>query len=701
MMGSRRCDGPGVPRRARASTVRRRRCSALLSRCDGTFRGLALVGLCCFIPKAADSFETIVVGGGSDPWQEGGDGIDPEFWIAPQEVEVANSVGGAIDFTSLPGSILPAFVDTTENLALGALARGGSIKAPNVLEQSRTELQRILGDIIDGSPGKAFERKSTDTQHVNPNGIFIVLDLGGRFGVNRIRFYPRNTILENPGTPFHFDYLRGYELSTNDGSAATTTEAGDPVFAVLHREDQNKDAVVDFRFDLQFVRYLELKSVTTVGFEIDELEVFGKGFVPEAVFLSDVIDLRRPALLDAIRWSEEAIGDSALSRLLMRTRVGDDATPLVYTRIIEGLGTETPLSARTGEPLTLEEYDELGVAAKGPVKPDAENWSPWSAPYPEDAGSGTQIAYSRPRRFVQFEASIRSSLAATRSLSLVEMDYTITPLAAALTAEIFPRSVEPAVPTPFTYAVRADLSRGVNSGFDRLVIATPEAVTRVDRIELRDADGMVVAGQDFGDFLAAAHLPLRRGEFGIEELHRDRLHISFPKITVDQTLLQVQFHSSVFRHSTPFVGQALNSELPEARQPLEPGNATVLAADDLDSSSGLAVETVLGNRLIAALVATPNPFTPDGDGINEVTTISYGILKLDLGRQVQVVIFDLSGRPVRSLYDGNDSSGEYRWAWDGTDDRGKLLVPGTYLFRVSVEGDLEHQRAVGVINMVY
>lgn len=609
-------------------------------------------------------------------------------------------MGEAIDFNSLSGSILPAFVDTAKNLSLGALARGGSIKAPNVLEQSRTELQVTLGSIIDASPGQAFERKSTDRQQVNPNGIFIVLDLGGRFGVNRIRFYPRNTILESPGTPFHFDFLRGYQLRINDGSAATTTEAGDPIFTVLHREAQNKEPVVDLRFDLQFVRHLELKSVTTVGFEIDELEVFGKGFVPEAVFLSDVFDLGGPALLGEIRWSDEAIGEAAGSQLLLRTRVGDDATPLVYTRIIEGLDIETPLSA-TDRPLTLAQYDELGRAEKGPVKPDAENWSPWSAPYPQDGGGGTQITFSRPRRFIQFEAAVRSSLAATRTVNWVEMDYTTSPLAAALTAEIFPRVVDAALPTPFIYAVRADFSRGLSSGFDRLMIATPEAVTRVGRIELRDQGGTVVAAQDFGDDLEDAQLPLRRGEFGIEEVSRDRLLVSFPKITADRTLLQIQFVSRVYRHSTAFAGQALNSEIPEAKQPLESGNATVLNVDDLDRSSGLAVETVLANQLIATLAAVPNPFTPDGDGVNEVTTIFYSILKLDLARPVEVVVYDLSGQPVRLLHAGNSSSGEYRWAWDGTDDEGELVLPGTYLFRVSVEGDLEQQRAVGVVNLVY
>ena len=536
----------------------------LISGLDSAIAAVAMTGFAWLSPHSADSLETIAVGQRAHPWQQGGGGIDPEFWVGPQEVKIANTVGQAIDFSSRSGSILPAFIDTAENLSLGALGRGGSIKAPNVLEQSRTELQQILGGIIDASPGKAFERKSTDTEHVNPNGIFIVLDLGGRFGVNRIRFYPRNTILESPGTPFHFDFLRGYQIRINDGSAVTTTEAGDPVFERLHREDQNREPVVDLRFDLQFVRYLELKSVTTVGFEIDELEVFGKGFVPEAVFLSDVFDLGRPALLGEIRWSAEAIGEAAGSQLLLRTRVGDDATPLVYTRIVEGLDTETPLSA-TGRPLTLAEYDDLGQAEKGHPKVDSENWSPWSAPYSEDGGSGTQITYSRPRRFIQFEATVRSSLEASRSVNWVEMDYATTPLAAALTAEIFPRVVDAALPTPFTYAVQADFSQGVNSGFDRLTIATPEAVARVDRIELRDDRGTVVAAQDFGDDLAAAVLPLRRGEFGIEEVSRNRLLVSFPKVSVDQTVLQIHFHSTVFRHSTAFAGQALNSELPEAR----------------------------------------------------------------------------------------------------------------------------------------
>ena len=72
-------------------------------------------------------------------------------------------------------------------------------------------LAEILSDLAGGET-QAFERKSGDVR-----GTLIIGDLGARFGVNRFRFYPRNTVHPAPTAAFQNDFLRAFELFVNDG----------------------------------------------------------------------------------------------------------------------------------------------------------------------------------------------------------------------------------------------------------------------------------------------------------------------------------------------------------------------------------------------------------------------------------------------------------------------------------------------------
>lgn len=75
------------------------------------------------------------------------------------------------------------------------------------------------------------------------------------------------------------------------------------------------------------------------------------------------------------------------------------------------------------------------------------------------------------------------------------------------------------------------------------------------------------------------------------------------------------------------------------------------------------------------LPVRPNPFTPNGDGVNEVVkfdTREFGL------NQPTVEIYTFEGRLIRSLSDV--SSGKIEW--DGTDDSGEKQPPGVYLYVV-------------------
>lgn len=80
----------------------------------------------------------------------------------------------------------------------------------------------------------------------------------------------------------------------------------------------------------------------------------------------------------------------------------------------------------------------------------------------------------------------------------------------------------------------------------------------------------------------------------------------------------------------------------------------------------------------------PNPFNP-------VTTIRY-----DLPEEVQVDlrIFDLMGREVRTLAHESQTPGQKTIVWDGTDNTGQKVSAGVYLYRLQAGTYLETRKMV-------
>jgi len=73
----------------------------------------------------------------------------------------------------------------------------------------------------------------------------------------------------------------------------------------------------------------------------------------------------------------------------------------------------------------------------------------------------------------------------------------------------------------------------------------------------------------------------------------------------------------------------------------------------------------------------PNPFNPQ-------TTLSFG---LAASGKTKLVIFDISGRKVRTLIDGQEMiAGVHSVVWNGRDDHGRNLATGTYFYRVESGG---------------
>lgn len=68
----------------------------------------------------------------------------------------------------------------------------------------------------------------------------------------------------------------------------------------------------------------------------------------------------------------------------------------------------------------------------------------------------------------------------------------------------------------------------------------------------------------------------------------------------------------------------------------------------------------------------PNPF-------NSTTTLQYGLPER---AEVVLVIYDILGKQVRTLFHGVEEAGVKSVIWDGTDDLGRLVNTGVYLYKI-------------------
>jgi len=72
----------------------------------------------------------------------------------------------------------------------------------------------------------------------------------------------------------------------------------------------------------------------------------------------------------------------------------------------------------------------------------------------------------------------------------------------------------------------------------------------------------------------------------------------------------------------------------------------------------------------------PNPF-------NNTTTIEVGLKKAAV---LNITIYNIRGMHVRTLHTGSLSAGTHFFSWDGTNDSGRIVASGVYLYRMTVPG---------------
>lgn len=132
-------------------------------------------------------------------------------------------------------------------------------------------------------------------------------------------------------------------------------------------------------------------------------------------------------------------------------------------------------------------------------------------------------------------------------------------------------------------------------------------------------------------------------------------------------------------------------------QPGTPPSGTayikVSAVDRALNSSELKTElfmlTAQGELAVTGLNASPNPFTPNGDGLIDLTQISYQVSGGAPEYNVGLVIETESGSTVKTILQNEpQNSGYYSFIWDGKNDSGQLVSDGDYQVVLTVEDKL-------------
>ncbi|MGB9598011.1 MAG: discoidin domain-containing protein, partial [Candidatus Poribacteria bacterium] len=78
-----------------------------------------------------------------------------------------------------------------------------------------------------------------------------------------------------------------------------------------------------------------------------------------------------------------------------------------------------------------------------------------------------------------------------------------------------------------------------------------------------------------------------------------------------------------------------------------------------------------------------NPFSPNGDGIADITTLNIN-LGQELVSQAKVEIFTYTGRLVRTLIQEGEQSGNISILWDGKDENGDRVEIGPYIYQITI-----------------
>lgn len=378
--------------------------------------------------------------------------------------------------------------------------------------------------------------------------------------------------------------------------------------------------------------------------------------------------------------------------------------------------------------LTRDEYKALPGNERRHVEPDLEFWSGIQL-----ANNGELINSPSGRPFIQIEVEFQSKgPEAATIVSNLRFEYSAPQITDQVVGEIAPAvDVIAGRDTSFVLALNAGLG-AENKGFNRLQVFTPARTEAIEGVEVDLGDGKFLSMERMD-----GEGEIGEGQFRELYVSDDQFVVGFPPIgpaedgQVRNALVKVLFQGRVIDFRTNFVANVfldtLGAEVERrftqsgilALESSESALDTLAlflpqrvrdndvvdfaATDQLSDRNSLAVIADISaqsKNLVTNFKVSPNPFTPNGDGVNDEIVVAFDIQRLLAPRPVHLEIFDLNGRCLRFI-ERHLSSGGYSQQWDGRDDAGQIVPPGLYILRISTAADHAGDPQTRIVSVVY
>ena len=359
-----------------------------------------------------------------------------------------------------------------------------------------------------------------------------------------------------------------------------------------------------------------------------------------------VIDKQDPSLTNpfSTTFGEiEVYGVGYLQEGRFASRVRDAGRPVNWGRANwrahTPTGTSVRMQVRTGSTPTV-----------------TSSWSPWSE---EVLLPNSLFSVFEPRQYMQYRVNLYTESVETPTLDEVSISYDTMLVVQSSIAKILPQTAQILMETQFQYQLNAEVDSR-STGIDTLVIFTKIPI--------------VVTGVTVND-----------------------LNIPY-SVQIQPGAVIVGFGSTISFNAIVSVGMKFTPFLDETSFPcvvISKANASNPQRVDATVSNNVESWTLLASgvpeQVIVDAKADPNPFTPNSDGRNDVTHFTFFVSNLVVARPVQIKIYDISGRLVRTLLDIRTTAQAFveqnAVRWDGRGDNGQLLPPGLYIYQIIAEVD--------------
>ena len=526
-----------------------------------------------------------------------------------------------------------------DNVVLGSVDRGGGIRGG-------TDQGNLVG-IIDGDKNSAWT--ISGAADWISEGHWFEFDLGATYWVDQAFYY-----ISRARTVFG-----DFEITTAEGAPAsglTTARVRSNLdfqhLSLVEITGSPWRRLFEFRFPPRKVRHTFLRRMNIeqcsqcVLTSLTDFYLFGEGYVAEAVMESGFIDLGGTKSIRRLTWDAEMPPDTFVE---IRSQTGD--TFFIEQKFYNKNGVEVS-EAQWNKLPKSQKQDIVEIQRRG------QDWSGWGPVYDFP---GEAFLSPTPRKFAQLQVKLgNDNPEVAPLLRRISLHFDDALVSGGVTSRILPRQAGFDSLQTFTYVLTPTFRFG-DEGFDRIRIQVPAPTDEV-AITVGGEAAAALSTAMMGDTLQV-DLPQR--------VQRDSVEVAFRT--------RVQANATIFDAWVSVAGD-------DQRQGVRP---------EAQYAATVFVPSVAtGGALIRAVEVTPL-VTPNGDGINDEAQIRFSVAKVE-STLPEVTVHDLSGRRLRvvAAVDGGHS-------WDGRDEGGNLLPPGSYVCRISLPADVGEQTAYRIINVAY